>query len=1094
LATAAYARDTARAGMGSVLAVTGPSGSGKTWLCESVAECAADEGFQVGWGTGWPGGGVPDLWPWQQALEPLGERSAALQLFSTPPALDDPAWFSRCVAVVDHLRALSAERPTLVILDDAHHADEASRHLAHFVARHVRALPLLLVVAHQPTTDLGEVERAATPITLHGLDPAEVGALLAGRGVEALADPDLDFLVGATGGLPGALHHLANRTTDPAGLVGALVDQRLAELPDDLARAAGWAAVADESPRLGELAALLAAAGVGLDAPGVVAELERRGLARRDLSPRGGAALRFGHDRVRAALAARLAPDEVLGAHAEVVRLLDGQPWSVDGLRRRAEHALAAAARSPDDTRQAVRAAQDAAVALVEANEPQRAADLLAEAESAHEAAGLGRAPAALLAARGGALQRCGHLAAARDQFRRAATAAEKEDDAVSLGLAALGLGGVWLAEERSPIDRERFRDLNERARDALADDQVALRLRLDVRMAAEVAYESGDYGGIEAQVAAARELGDPTVLAEALSLYHHSMLGPRRREKRAVIAEEMLSVAARADDHNASLMALLWLTTDQFLAGSPQAERTLRELHERAAALSGRHAAYIASVMDVMLLQREGRLAEAEAAAEAAFAVGMDVGDADAVAYYGGQLVAMRWIQGRAAEVLELAAETEASPTITPLNQAFTASMASLAAAAGELERARAALSRLAGGLQDIHQSSAWLVTLFSVVEAAYMLGDAEIATEAASLMAPYADLPVVGSLGVSCVGSVRRSLGLAAVTAGDLDGGIALLETAVVDNERLGNRPLTAMTAVELARARARRDDPARDDRGAAVALLDQAVREAEAMDLPLRVAEWAGLRDALAAGAGGAGAAPATPVAGPVTPVGGVPAVGAAAVRAAGPAEPVEAGGPAEVVGTVGRRGRSWTLGVGDREVVVPDLQGMTYLVQLLTNPRVEISAAALVGDGSDASSAVAAQGAIDQPLLDPTALAAYRRRVTELEDDLAEAERYADDERAARARIELDAVVDELSRTTNRFGRARSFSSSNERARTAVQKAVRRTLDHIAQEDPVLGGALRDSVRTGRTCCYDPTPEAPARWTALTPHRNLDPTRP
>jgi hypothetical protein len=183
--------------------------------------------------------------------------------------------------------------------------------------------------------------------------------------------------------------------------------------------------------------------------------------------------------------------------------------------------------------------------------------------------------------------------------------------------------------------------------------------------------------------------------------------------------------------------------------------------------------------------------------------------------------------------------------------------------------------------------------------------------------------------------------------------------------------------------------------------------------------------------------------------------------------------------DLVGSIERRGRSWVLGAGGHEVLVPDLLGMGYLVQLLTNPGVEIAAAALVGDGSDTAEALA-RGTTDQPVLDPTALAAYRRRVTELEDDLAEAERYADDERAARARIELDAVVDELTRTTNRFGRARPFSSSNERARTAVQKAVRRTLDHIENEDAVLGAALRRSVRTGRTCCYHPTAGAPTHW--------------
>lgn len=1060
--------------MGGVLAVTGPSGSGKTWLCESIAEAATDEGFRVGWGTGWPGGGVPPLWPWQQAVEPLGGRSAALELFASPPVLDSPEWFARCVAVVDQLRALGAERPTLIVLDDAHHADAPSRRLAHFVARHVRALPLLLVVAHQPADDLDELDRDATALPLHGLDVAEAGALLAARGVGSLTGPDLGFVVTATGGLPGALHRLANRGPDPTAIVASSVDEVLGDLPPDLARAAGWVAVAAGALRPGELTDLLAACAAGVDPTALATELEQRGLARRESLD----VLAFGHDRVRTALVARLDPGDRVEAHGLVARLLGDPPQPLDRLRRRAEHALAAAGRSADDTRLAVNAAQDVA-ALVQVDDPQEAARLLAEADAAHEAMGLGPSPAALLAARGGALQRCGRLAAAREQFVRAATAADREGDAVSLALAALGLAGVWLVEERSPIERERLFDLQQRARDALPDDEVALRLRLDVRLAAELAYESDDYVEIRAQVEATRALDDPGVLSEALALYHHSMLEPQSRAARSAVADEMVSVAARADDHAAELMALMCLTTDQFLAGNPRAERTLRQLQGRAEALSGRHAAYIASVMDVMLLQREGRLTEAEAAAGAAFAVGIEVGDADAVGYYGGQLMALRWIQGRAAEVLELAAETDASPTIRGPNLAFAAGEASLAATCGDFDRARGALGPLSGALSEIHQSSSWLVTLYLVVETAYLLGDAEIAHEAAELMAPYADLPVIGSIGVTCLGSVRRSLGLAAVTAGDLDAGIELLDAAVAHDEQLGNRPLAAMTTIELARARARRGDTARDDHATALALVDQAIHEAEAMDLPLRVAEWREFRAAVAEGF----TAPAAPAAPPGSAgvavgagVGGAPDAGAGTA----PRPPLDG---QDVVGTIERRGRSWVLEAGGREVVVPDLLGMTYLAQLLTNPRVEIAAAALVGDGSEGAAALATRGPVDQPLLDPAALASYRRRVTELEDDLAEAERHADGERAARARVELDAVVDELARATNRFGRARSFSSSAERARTAVQKAVRRTLDHIENEDPALGAALRASVRTGRTCCYEPTPAAPTRWTTL-----------
>jgi len=1061
LATAAFARDTARTGTGSVLVVTGVAGSGKTWLCESIAESATDEGFQVGWGSGWSGGGIPDLWPWQQAVGSLGDRSSTRELFAASPDLDDAEWFARCVAVVDHLRQLTAAQPTVLVIDDAHQADEATRSLAAFVARHVRGLPLVLVVAHQPAEGLAGLGRAAAPIELHGLGPADSAALLAARGVDALAPSDLSFVVAATGGLPGLLHGLANAATTAAEVVEALVQRQLADVPAEMVRAAAWAAVADASPRLTEVVAL--AADSGIDPLAVAGELERRGLVRRQ-PPDGWT---FGHEQVRTALMAKLGVGEELDIHARVARVLADQPPSLDRLQRRAEHALAAAPRSADDARLAVEVVEDVAAALLGENQAERAAELLAAADKAHEEAGLGPPPAALLAARGWALQRCGYLASARDQFRRAATSAEKEGDATSLARAALGLGGVWLAEERSPLDRQRYLGLLARARDSLPDDEGSrrLRLRLGVRLAAEQAYEGGRYDDIEAQVSAARELDDPLVLAEALSLYHHSMLGPAHRELRAAIAEEMVAVTARANDHAASLMALLWLTTDQFLAGSSQAERSLRELHERAEALSGRHAAYIARVMDVMVLQREGRLAEAEQAAEVAFVVGMEVGDADALGYYGGQLVALRWIQGRSAEVLDLATQTEASPTITPLNQAFTASFAALAATCGELDRARAALGRLKGRLHSIHQSSAWLVTLFSTVEAAYLLGEVEIATEAAALMAPYADLPVLGSLAVSCVGSVRRSLGLAAVTAGELDRGIALLEEAVAHNEQLGNRPLAAMTTVELAMARSARGDPGRGDSAAAVRLLDQAIRQADAMDLTIRADEWRERRSAVAAGA--------------VAAAGGGPAAGAGA----GPAAALGLGAAAldHEVGTIGRRGRSWVLGVAGIEVVVPDLLGMTYLVQLLTNPGVEIAATELVAEGGEgAVIALAARNSAEQPVLDNTALAAYRRRVAELEDDLAEAERYADSERAARVRIELDAVVDELTRTTNRFGRARQFGSSNERARTAAQKAVRRTLDQIEKADSTLGTVLRRSIRTGRACCYEPGPGAPTRW--------------
>lgn len=1032
LAAAATAREAALGGTGSVLAVTGAAGAGKTGLGAAIADASRREGYAVGWGATWPGDGAPALWPWRVAVAELAGPPAA-ELFDAPPEVGSEAWFMRAVAVVDHLRAVTAGHPSVLVLDDVHDADEHTRALAHFVALHVRSLPLVLLVTHRPDEGLEAFDREATLLALHGLDGAGAAALLAGRGVDGLGDDDLALVVDATGGLPRELHRLADAATDGPGLVAALVDDRVAALPDSLQSAAACAALLGTAPCLQDIATVTA--DLEVDPLALAAELDRLGLA----AWQPPDVVVFRHERVRAALAATLDPCEALDVHAWAANRVDG---STDGLVRRAEHAIAAAARSEGDARVALHAASEAADALIAADDPEQAAGLLASAEAAHAAAGFGDPAAAFLAARAGAAQRAGRLAEARAQFDRAAVAADEEKDPVSLAVAALGLGGVWLAESRSAVDRERILALQHRARDGLPEGEVALRLRLDVRLAAEWAYATDELDEVEATVAAARALGDPVVLAEALSLYHHAMLGPRHGDRRLDVAREMLTVATRAGDTSLVLMALLWLTSDLFLAGSPEAERSLRELHDRAEAGGGRHTAYIARVMDSMLLQRAGRLDNAERAAEAAFALGSEVGDADAIAYYGAQLASLRWIQGRAADVLDLAAATAASSTITPPNRVFVAVFASLAAASGELDQARAALSRLRGELGSLLHSSAWLATLFSTVEAAYVVGDAEIAREAAALLEPHADLPVIGSLGVTCVGSVRRSLGLAAVTVGDVDRGIAVLEEAVAANERLGNRPLAAITQADLAVVRADRAHPG--DIAAAVDLLDQAIREADAMGLAVRAAEWRDRRAAVLK-------------------------------RTA-----QDAGPPDDEVGLISRQGSAWVLSAADVEVVVPDLLGMTYLSQLLTNPGAEIAAATLAADGDDSDLSTALAVHADQPVLDDAALAAYRERITDLEDDLAEAERNADSERATHARIELDAIVDELARTTNRFGRARPFASSREHARTAVQKALRRVLDHISDAAPAFGAALRPAIQTGRTCSYTPRPGLPRRW--------------
>jgi hypothetical protein len=83
--------------------------------------------------------------------------------------------------------------------------------------------------------------------------------------------------------------------------------------------------------------------------------------------------------------------------------------------------------------------------------------------------------------------------------------------------------------------------------------------------------------------------------------------------------------------------------------------------------------------------------------------------------------------------------------------------------------------------GLASLPRGSSWLATMNGVAEAACLLGDEDVAGEAYDLLLPYADLPLVGGLGVTCFGSVHQALGIAALTRRHLDLAVEHLTLAV-------------------------------------------------------------------------------------------------------------------------------------------------------------------------------------------------------------------------------------------------------------------------------------------------------------------------
>ena len=171
---------------------------------------------------------------------------------------------------------------------------------------------------------------------------------------------------------------------------------------------------------------------------------------------------------------------------------------------------------------------------------------------------------------------------------------------------------------------------------------------------------------------------------------------------------------------------------------------------------------------------------------------------------------------------------------------------------------------------------------------------------------------------------------------------------------------------------------------------------------------------------------------------------------------------------------RREGEYRLILYESDVVrLNETLGLSYLATLLANPGREIHVLQLVG--SDAALASDAG-----PVLDLEARRAYRERIEELTDELADAGRANDPERAATCRHELELLRAELSRGEGLGGRERASGSTSERARQAATKALKSALGRIAVESPSLSRHLASTVRTGTYCRYDPDPRLPIVW--------------
>ena len=199
---------------------------------------------------------------------------------------------------------------------------------------------------------------------------------------------------------------------------------------------------------------------------------------------------------------------------------------------------------------------------------------------------------------------------------------------------------------------------------------------------------------------------------------------------------------------------------------------------------------------------------------------------------------------------------------------------------------------------------------------------------------------------------------------------------------------------------------------------------------------------------------------------------------------------------------KEGEYWTVGRGGNTFRLKDTKGLGYIAHLLRHPEAEFHvldlAGGIAGQRVDAQTGQSARGLPrgDEDLekagihigslgdagemLDEQAKVAYRRRLSELREELEEAKRRGNVESAERAEREIDALTRELSRAVGLGGRSRRAISASERARQTVAKTIKSVLERIAQSDATLADILSRRIRTGNFCSYQPDPALPIAW--------------
>jgi DNA-binding SARP family transcriptional activator len=696
-------------------------------------------------------------------------------------------------AIAHLLGEIASGAPLVLVLDDLHWADQPTVQLLRHIAGAARGRVLVLgtyrdkqLLPGQPLTGaLAALSREPTVGHIHltGLTEPAVASIMeamAGHALDEVGAELASALARETGGnaflVVEEIRHLRDAgalepTDDGHGTVAVdlaslglahsvyqVVAGRLDELGDEARSLLLMASVIGEQFDL----SLLCAAGqsdedLTLD---VLEAAERQALVTEAIGQTG--TFRFAHALVRHAVSQQLGTTQRARLHTRVGEALE-QLCGDDPDERTPELAQHFLAGWPTDAAKAARYARLAGERALTALAPAEALRWFTEAIEALRGVPDDRERLWCLVGLGDAQRQLG-IPGAREILLDAAHRARRLSEPQLLIRAALASNRGFFAQF-GQIDTDLVVMLE--AALGVCPPDSPQRVLLLSRLAAELAFHpdvARRCALADKAVAVARSSGDVAALLDALTRPDTALMIPELSDHRLSRLREAQALADRVKDPVASF----WAAHQFFLllverADPQNADHCLQHAEKIAAQVDQPVLRWVSSFDRCCLALLAGEVDEADRLASDALKIGTESGQRDAESIYNGQVLCIRWHQGRLDEIIPVLLRMA---TEYPDFLAIRPSLAFAELLSGEPGHARRLLGAAAETGFELPRTVPWLFSTCVWAEVAAELDDHNAAPILYQRLLPWHQFIAAG--GPSPLHSVAQSLGRLATIQG--------------------------------------------------------------------------------------------------------------------------------------------------------------------------------------------------------------------------------------------------------------------------------------------------------------------------------------